>query len=130
MLVGCCFLLTPKNFKIQDSKLRRVNRRFFLAARQKPSKTWLLLSLRQCFCRDCCLRAVIFPLSSFIFHLSSFIFHLSSFILNSLVGLHPKDYRHKMRGGSEVDEQMPYQMVVAEGFHRVEYCADGVEYST
>ncbi len=46
MLVGCCFLLTPKNFKIQNSKLRRVNRRFFLAARHNPSKTWLLLSLR------------------------------------------------------------------------------------
>ena len=63
-------------------------------------------------------------------HLSSLIFHLSSFILNSHVGLHPKDYRHKMRSGSEVYEQMPYQMVVAEGLHRVEYCADGVEYST
>ncbi len=70
------------------------------------------------------------PLSTFLSHLSSFISHLSSFILNSHVGLHPKDYRHKMRCGGEVDKQMPYQMVVAEGLHGVEYCADGVEYST
>ena len=69
--------------------------------------------------------SLIFQLSTFNFPLSSLIFHLEF-----PRGLHPKDYRHKMRCGSEVDEQMPYQMVVAEGLHRVEYCADGVEYST
>ena len=81
-----------------NSKLRRVNRRFFLAARHNPSKTWLLLSLRSVSSEfriaildkwsDVIhpssllfhLSSLISPLSSFISHLSSFIFQLSSFI--------------------------------------------------
>ena len=67
-----------------NSKLRRVNRRFFLAARHNPSKTWLLLSLRSVSSkfRIAILDKwsdVIHP-SSLLFHLSSFIFQLSSFI--------------------------------------------------
>ena len=67
-----------------NSKLRRVNRRFFLAARHNPSKTWLLLSLRSVSSefRIAILDKwsdVIQP-SSFIIHPSSFIFHLSTFI--------------------------------------------------
>ena len=67
-----------------NSKLRRVNRRFFLAARHNPSKTWLLLSLRSVSSK---FRIAILDkwsdvihLSSFIFQPSSFIFHLSTFI--------------------------------------------------
>ena len=66
-----------------NSKLRRVNRRFFLAARHNPSKTWLLLSLRSVSSK---FRIAILDkwrdvihLSSFSLHPSSFIFHLSTF---------------------------------------------------
>ena len=66
-----------------NSKLRRVNRRFFLAARHNPSKTWLLLSLRSVSSK---FRIAILDkwsdvihLSSLIFHPSSLLFHLSSF---------------------------------------------------
>ena len=69
-----------------NSKLRRVNRRFFLAARHNPSKTWLLLSLRSVSSK---FRIAILDkwrdvihLSSFILHLSSLTFQLSSFIFN------------------------------------------------
>ena len=74
-----------------NSKLRRVNRRFFLAARHNPSKTWLLLSLRSVSSKfriaildkwSDVIQPSSFSLhpSSFIFHLSTFNFHLSSFI--------------------------------------------------
>ena len=66
-----------------NSKLRRVNRRFFLAARHNPSKTWLLLSLRSVSSE---FRIAILDkwsdvihLSSLIFQPSSFNFHLSTF---------------------------------------------------
>ena len=61
-----------------NSKLRRVNRRFFLAARHNPSKTWLLLSLRSVSSE---FRIAILDKWSDVIHLSSFIFHLSSFSL-------------------------------------------------
>ena len=60
-----------------NSKLRRVNRRFFLAARHNPSKTWLLLSLRSVSSK---FRIAILDKWSDVIHLSSLIFHLSAFL--------------------------------------------------
>ena len=67
-----------------NSKLRRVNRRFFLAARHNPSKTWLLLSLRSVSSE---FRIAILDKWRDVIHLSSFIFHLSAFLfpLSSLI---------------------------------------------
>jgi hypothetical protein len=70
-----------------NSKLRRVNRRFFLAARHNPSKTWLLLSLRSVSSK---FKIAIKRGNFFFFPLSSLLFQLSSFLspLSSLTFLH------------------------------------------
>ena len=54
----------------------------------------------------------------------------TGFIVEKCKSLHIKHNRKIVRCGGEVDQQVPHQVVVAEGLHRIKNCANGVEHTS